>query len=82
MARSVGYQVRVRVEGQLAPGWSSLLAALEVAVEPDGSTLLSGEVPDQAALHGLLATIRDLGLSLISVETVAIARSATVAGGS
>ena len=82
MTRSVGYQVRVRVEGMLAPSWSSLLAALDVAAEPDGSTLLSGEVPDQAALHGLLATIRDLGLSLISVETVAIPRSAIVTGGS
>ena len=82
MTRSVGYQVRVRVEGMLAPSWSSLLACLAVAAEPDGSTLLSGEVPDQAALHGLLATIRDLGLSLISVETVAIPRSAIVTGGS
>jgi hypothetical protein len=41
-----------------------------VAAEPDGTTLVSGELPDQAALHGLLAAIRDLGLSLISVGTV------------
>ena len=43
-----------------------------MAAEPDGTTLVSGELADQAAVHGLLAAIRDLGLSLISVETVAI----------
>ena len=74
MAHPVRYQVRVRVQGELPPTWSSVFADLAVTAEPDGTTLVSGELADQAAVHGLLAAIRDLGLSLISVETVAIPR--------
>ncbi len=62
---------RIRVRGQLGPGWSSWFAGLTVHAEPDGTTQLNGELADQAALHGLLAAIRDLGLPLISVETIA-----------
>ena len=70
MPGSTGYQVRVRVRGELSrKWWSAVFADMAVKPEPDGTTLVSGEVPDQAALHGLLATIRDLGLALISVET-------------
>ncbi len=72
MAHSVRYQVRVRVQGELDPAWSSVLSDLAVAAEPDGTTLVSGELADQAAVHGLLAAIRDLGLSLVTVETVAV----------
>ena len=61
---------RIRVHGQLGPEWSGWFAGLTVSPEPDGTTLLAGQLADQAALHGLLAAIRDLGLSLISVETV------------
>jgi hypothetical protein len=82
MSHSTRYQIRVRVEGELAPSWSAMLADLAVAAQPDGSTLVSGELTDQAALHGLLAAIRDLGLSLISVETVAIPPSSSPLGGS
>ena len=81
MRHSGRHQVRVRVQGELDPTWTALLADLDVAVQPDGTTLVSGELPDQAAVHGLLATIRDLGLSLISVETIAIP-SASPLGGS
>lgn len=70
MTHPARYQIHVRVQGELPPTWSTLLADLAVAAEPDGTTLVSGELADQAALHGLLAAIRDLGLSLISVETV------------
>lgn len=80
MSRSVRYQIRVRVQGELAPAWSALLADLEVAAESDGTTLVRGELADQAAVHGLLAAIRDLGLSLISVETFAIPSSSPVGG--
>jgi len=72
MAGSVRYQVRVRVQGELPEAWSHVLGGLLVAADPDGTTLVSGALADQAALHGLLAAIRDLGLSLISVETAAI----------
>jgi hypothetical protein len=81
MGRRVRYQVRVRLEGELPPTWSMVFADLAVAAEPDGTTLVSGELADQAAVHGFLAAIRDLGLSLISIETVAIARSSTPIGG-
>jgi hypothetical protein len=74
MAHLVRHQVRVRVQGALPATWSSVFSDLAVAAEPDGTTLVSGELTDQAAVHGLLASIRDLGLSLISVETVAIPR--------
>ncbi len=81
MVRSVCYQVHVRVEGQLPPAWSVLLAGLEMAPDPDGTTLVSGELADQAAVHGLLDAIRDLGLSLVSVAAVAVPRSSTPVGG-
>ncbi len=82
MAPSVSYQVRIRVGGQIPGSWSAVLADLTVAAEPAGTTLLTGELPDQAALHGLLATIRDLGLSLVTVETVANPSPASTTGGS
>jgi hypothetical protein len=80
MHRAVRHRVRIRVQGELAPGWSAVLADLDVAPEPGGTTLLSGELPDEAAVHGLLGSIRDLGLSLISVETIAIPVSSPVGG--
>jgi hypothetical protein len=82
MSHSVRFQIRARVHGELAPSWSAVLADLAVAAQPDGTTLVSGELADQAAVHGLLASIRDLGLSLISVETGAVAPSSTSLGGS
>jgi hypothetical protein len=80
MHRAVRYEVRVRVQGELAPGWSAVLGDLAVVPEADGTTLVSGELPDQAAVHGLLGSIRDLGLSLISVETAAIPPSSPLGG--
>jgi hypothetical protein len=74
MSHPVRFQIRVRVQGELAPTWSTVLADLAVAAEPDGTTLVTGELADQAALHGFLAAVRD-GLTLISVETVAIPRT-------
>lgn len=68
MVEDVTY--RICVQGQLGPEWSGWFAGLTVSPEPDGTTLLAGRLADQAALHGLLAAIRDLGLSLISVGTV------------
>lgn len=53
--------------GRLAPRWSAWFDGLAVAPGPDGTTVLHGPVPDQAALHGLLAKLRDLGLPLISL---------------
>ena len=76
------YQVRIRLQGELDPTWSPVFADLAVAPEPDGTTLLSGQLADQAAVHGLLAAVRDLGLSLLSVEAFANPSSASRVGGS
>lgn len=60
---------RIAVQGELDEEWSDWLSDLVVRVE-GGMTILSGTVPDQPALHGLLVKIRDLGLPLVSVEYV------------
>lgn len=59
---------RIRVEGILDPDWSEWLDSMTVSQEPGGVTLLSGPVRDQAALFGLLIKLRNMGLSLISVD--------------
>ena len=51
--------------------WSAWFDGLQITSEPDGVTLIAGPVTDQAALHGLLAKARDLGLPVISVHRVA-----------
>ena len=61
---------RLRVDGHLDQHWSAWFGNLTVTHESDGTTSLSGCVPDQAALHGLLIKVRDLGLTLISVEAI------------
>ena len=60
----------IRVEGTLDEHWSAWFDGMQVTSEPDGVTLIAGPVTDHAALHGLLAKIRDLGLPLISVHRV------------
>ncbi|MEO7059532.1 MAG: hypothetical protein ABI083_07430 [Lapillicoccus sp.] len=57
----------IRVQGRLDPRWSTYLNGVDLTPEADGTTLLTSHVIDQAALHGLLAGLRDLGLPLISV---------------
>ncbi len=61
---------RIRVQGHLRPDWSQWLEGMTITEDPDGNTTLSGLVADQAALHGLLIRVRDLGLVLISVNAV------------
>ncbi len=57
----------IRVQGELPSGWSNWFEGLEVRPGPHGQSILSGPLADQAALHGVLAKIRDLNLKLISV---------------
>jgi hypothetical protein len=61
---------RIRVKGHLRQEWSEWLDNMDIALEPNGDTILSGPVVDQAALYGLLIKVRDLGLTLISVDHV------------
>jgi len=58
---------RIRIQGQLDSQWADWFDEMTITFEEDGTTLLSGPVVDQAALHGLLKKIRDLGLTLISI---------------
>jgi hypothetical protein len=60
---------RIRIKEHLDPFWQEWLADLEVVHEGEGATLLIGQLPDQAALYGVLLTIRRLGLNLLSLET-------------
>ena len=57
----------LRVNGHLDPHWSAWFVGLALAHEADGTTTLTGAVADQAELHGNLARIRDLGVTLISL---------------
>ena len=58
----------IRVQGMLDQGWSEWLGGLDVRPLDSGETVLAGPVRDQAALHGLLNKIRDLGLPLLGLE--------------
>ncbi len=60
----------IRLEGQLDQAWSDWFEGFTLTNEPDGTTTLTGQVIDQAALHGLLRRVGDLGVTLISVNTV------------
>jgi hypothetical protein len=59
--------VEIRVKGCIDEHWSSWLAGLRITHTDEGVTILSGKVADQAALYGVLATLRDLGLPLLTV---------------
>jgi hypothetical protein len=59
---------QIRVKGYLDNSWSDWFEGLSMTHEEDGTTVLTGPVADQPALHGLLIKIRDLGLPLISVN--------------
>lgn len=61
----------IRVEGQLPSGWSYWFEGLDMRPGPGGDSILAGPVVDQAALHGLLAKIRDLNLKLVAVNRCA-----------
>jgi hypothetical protein len=57
----------IRLKGRLDPRWGAWFDGLSLRNEPDGTTVLQGPVVDQAALHGVLQRVRDLGLPLLSV---------------
>jgi hypothetical protein len=63
-------QYEIRVKGHLDARWVAWFDGLGLTNESDGTTVIRGQVPDQAALHGLLQKLRDLGLPLVSVTQV------------
>jgi hypothetical protein len=67
-SQTVVYQIRLR--GHLDSQWTGWFEGLTIMLEEDGSTLLTGPLVDQAALHGLLKKVRDLGMPLVSVSQI------------
>jgi hypothetical protein len=60
----------IRLEGQLDQRWTDWFEGFVLTTESDGTTTLSGRVVDQAALHGLLRRVSDLGVTLISINAI------------
>jgi hypothetical protein len=61
-------KMEIKVKGQIDSGWSQWFDGLAIQVSDRDETIISGEVRDQAALYGLIARLRDLGLRLVSVQ--------------
>jgi hypothetical protein len=61
----------IRLKGHLADHWSAWFDNMTISNEANGEAVLYGSLPDQAALHGILIKVRDLGLPLLAVTTVA-----------
>jgi hypothetical protein len=76
-SRPAAYEIRVR--GHLGSAWSDWFTGLRVTLEDDGDTLLAGLL-DQAALHGVLRRVRDLGIPLVSVTRIEPERNVLPAG--
>ena len=69
----VVYQIRLK--GHLGSEWADWFGGLSITLEEGGDTLLTGPVVDQAALHGLLKKVRDLGIPLVSVCPVELGQA-------
>ena len=61
---------QIRIKGHLGPEWSDWFGGLTITLEGNGDTLLTGPVVDQAALHGVLRKVRDVGMLLVSAILV------------
>jgi hypothetical protein len=71
---------QIRIKGQLDSQWTDWFEGLIITLEDNGDTLITGQVIDQAALHGLLKKVRDLGMPLISVSTAESGQQGTSEG--
>ncbi len=72
-SQPTAYQIRIK--GHLGRQWTEWFGGLTITLEDNGDTLLTGPVVDQAALHGLLKKVRDLGTPLISVNRVQLGQT-------
>ena len=63
---------QIKVQGNLEPAWSDWFDGFAIDAQTSGETLLTGFVADQAALHGVLAKLRDLGLPILLVERLKV----------
>lgn len=70
MEHAIPMNCHIRIKGHLDSSWREWFEGLEIVQEPEGTTLFSGPLVDQAALHGILAKIRGLGLDLLSFEAL------------
>jgi hypothetical protein len=61
-------QVEIRIKGQIDENWSEWFQDFDIQIGEDGESILLGEVKDQADLYGLIAKMRDLGITLIAVN--------------
>ena len=68
--RHDGGRYEIRLKGHLSPRWAARLDGMTLTTRADGTTLIEGPIVDQAALHGLLSALRDLGLPLLSVQRI------------
>jgi hypothetical protein len=64
---TLALRYEIRVKGHLGPRWASWFDGMNLTAVDDGTTVIRGPVADQAALHGLLQTLRDLGITLLSL---------------
>ena len=64
-------EYHIRLKGHLADHWSAWFDNMTISNQANGEAVLRGPLPDQAALHGVLIRVRDLGLPLLAVTTVA-----------
>ena len=71
---------QIRIKGHLDPHWSSWFEGLAITLEDNGETVLTGPLVDQAALHGSMRKMRDLGIPLLSVVCVKAGQAATSEG--
>ncbi len=74
--RDGSWRYEIRVRGRLDDRWAALLDGFSLTHTADGTTVVSGVAVDQAALHGVLRTLGDVGLALVSVTSVDVPEAA------
>lgn len=60
----------IRVQGRFEERWAAWFDGLTLSAQPDGTTLIAGPITDQAMLHGVLQKLRDLGITLVSAQSI------------